>query len=110
MPVEVGVVAFFHLSFYQSAASFHARHVTLNWLRMRYLPRRFRRGYDGGSMVYRFWILLCVLASVQAQAKVTREHMPWFVGEPLATLGSAFTTVTTQHLAQHPHEGPSLSA
>eukprot|EP00971_Amphidinium_carterae_P032460 639342-Amphidinium_carterae.1 len=86
MPVEVVLVAFLHLCFYESASSFHERHVTQNsWD----VPKNGR--------VCRLWVLVCVLASVQAQAKGTREHMQWFVCGLLATPGSAFAT---QHLAQ----------
>eukprot|EP00971_Amphidinium_carterae_P259101 5141904-Amphidinium_carterae.1 len=69
MPVEVVLVAFLHFCFYQSAASFHERHVTQNSSHVRDATQNGR--------VCKLWVLVCVLASVQAQAEVIREHMQW---------------------------------
>eukprot|EP00971_Amphidinium_carterae_P304115 6043720-Amphidinium_carterae.1 len=66
MPVAVVLVAFLHLCFYESAASFDERLV----MQSSSPPRTSRvRDLPKNGSVYRLWILVCVLASVQAQAK-----------------------------------------
>eukprot|EP00971_Amphidinium_carterae_P156141 3095716-Amphidinium_carterae.1 len=51
VPLEVQLVAFTHLWFYLSAASFRGRHVTQNSIRMTHPPRKagFRLGHYGSS-------------------------------------------------------------
>eukprot|EP00971_Amphidinium_carterae_P242326 4811450-Amphidinium_carterae.1 len=61
MPLQVSLMTFLHFCFFQSAVRFHDRHVTQTHL------LRKGEGHHGGMRVYSSWILLCVLASVQAQ-------------------------------------------
>eukprot|EP00971_Amphidinium_carterae_P250171 4966132-Amphidinium_carterae.1 len=72
MPLHVYLVGFLHLCFYQSAAAFHERHVTLNPLRMTHLPKRegYTLGHYSGSSIYSRWILVCVVASAL-------NHIEW---------------------------------
>eukprot|EP00971_Amphidinium_carterae_P186007 3692382-Amphidinium_carterae.1 len=65
MPLQVSLVTFLHLCFYQSAARFHDRHVTQTSLQIRKGGPGWRR--HGGTRVYKLWIIVCVLASAQAQ-------------------------------------------
>eukprot|EP00971_Amphidinium_carterae_P176356 3496449-Amphidinium_carterae.1 len=54
VPLERDFIACLHLWFYLSAAHFHDRHVTQNWMRMTRLPRQagFRLGHHGSSTAY----------------------------------------------------------
>eukprot|EP00971_Amphidinium_carterae_P134023 2655907-Amphidinium_carterae.1 len=64
MPLQVSLVTSLHLWFFQSAVRFHYRYVTPTRMR---LPSKAGWGQNGGSKVYRWWLLLSVLALVQAE-------------------------------------------
>eukprot|EP00971_Amphidinium_carterae_P166819 3305537-Amphidinium_carterae.1 len=76
MPVEVGLVAFLHLCFYRSAASFQARYVSHS---VRDLPKNGRRGHHGRLRVYRLWTLACVLASLPGVTYSVMKAVPGFL-------------------------------
>eukprot|EP00971_Amphidinium_carterae_P046278 910960-Amphidinium_carterae.2 len=97
MPLQVSLVVFLHFCFYQLAAGFHERHVTLNSLRKTHPPKKegYTLGHHGGSRVYSSWILVCVVASEKSLCKTPARK-----GVLLDPLVSPKLAIATRLLAQ----------
>eukprot|EP00971_Amphidinium_carterae_P050596 996370-Amphidinium_carterae.1 len=69
VPLQVFSVTLLHLCSLQSAGRFRDRHVAKNPLQVTYLRRKrgLGWGHHGDTRVYSLWIVLCVVALVEAE-------------------------------------------